>query len=161
MLCSWIGNGWSAASGWFHSLGMHLPVLVPILCLLLPTVMLGPGALPKHLRQGLEGARYLCPLGVFHGQTGSFLQNRDGTHQQMTRDTGIMTHVTGKQWRSKNYLHCWPLAHQLWVNQMVKGWRSAQVWKKGKKSHIPVFCNSRFCGWWLPAEVSEAYMVPG
>lgn len=142
---SWIGRGWSAASGGSHSLGMHLPVLVPVwdhLLPSLPTMMLGPGAVPKHSREGLVGARWLCPLWVFLSKTGSFVQNRDGTHQQMTQDTGVMKQVTGKQWRSKNYLLCWLLAHQLWVNQVVKGWRSAQVWKRGKNPTCQCFATA-------------------
>jgi len=93
---------------------MPLPALVLVrdfhfstsCCLLLPSVVLDPGEVPKHLRQGLVGERSLCPCWVFLSKTGSSLQDRDGIHQQMTQDTGVTEQGTGKQRQSENYLLC-------------------------------------------------------
>lgn len=63
-------------------------------CLLLPPVILDPGAAS---RQGLAGERWLCPLWVFLSKNGSSLKDRDGIHQQMTWDTGVLEQVSGKQ----------------------------------------------------------------
>lgn len=88
VLCNWIGRGWSAASGGSHSLGMQLPVLIPIWDYLLPSTAnydAGSWSSTKTLRQGLVGTRWLCPLGVFLSKTGSFPQNRDALTSKWLR----------------------------------------------------------------------------
>lgn len=122
--------------------------------------MLGPGAVPKHLRQRLVGARWVCPLGVLLGKTGSFLQNRNDTYPQMSQGTGVMKQVTGEQWRSKNYLLCWTgIGTPTVSDQMFKGWRTAQMWKRGEK--IPRVSALKQQVVWLGAHCRDKWSLHG
>lgn len=162
---------WSAASRGSQALGMLLPALVLVWNFISPlasaSYSAGSSCSTKTFEASASGRELVMSSLGFLQQNWVFFA-RDSIHQQMTRDTGVTEQVTGKQWRSsENYLLCSLLAHQLWVHQMFKGWRYVQVWKAGGgwggwwKSHMPVLCNSRLCGCWLTAEVSESYVVPG